>query len=110
MTLTATIRARLSDAFALDVAVSVPSGVTIVFGASGSGKSTVLRAVAGLLRPDAGSITIGPHVVFDRTRGVDVPPHKRRVGYVFQDLALFPHLTVEENLAYGLHAVDAADR
>jgi molybdate transport system ATP-binding protein len=110
MSLSATIRTRLSDAFALDVAMSVPSGVTILFGASGSGKSTVLRAVAGLLRPDAGSISIGPHVVFDRARGLDVPPHARRVGYVFQHLALFPHLTVEENLAYGLHALDAAER
>ena len=108
MTLSATIRARLSDAFTLDVAMSVPSGVTILFGASGSGKSTVLRAVAGLLRPDAGSITIGPRVVFDRMRGVDMPPRDRRVGYVFQHLALFPHLSVEENLAFGLRD-EAAD-
>ena len=101
--LSATIRVRLSEAFALDVAISVPAGVTILFGASGSGKSTVLRAVAGLIRPDAGAITIGSQVVFDRLRGRDVPTRERRVGYVFQHLALFPHLSVEDNLAYGLH-------
>ena len=102
-TLAATIHTRLSDAFALDVAISVPAGVTILFGASGSGKSTLLRAVAGLLRPDAGAITIGTTVVFDKLTGRDVPTRRRRVGYVFQQLALFPHLSVEENLAYGLH-------
>ena len=102
MSLSATIRARLSGSFALDVAMSVPAGVTILFGASGSGKSTVLRAVAGLLRPDAGSITIGSRVVFDRSTGRDVPAHARHVGYVFQHLALFPHLSVEDNLAFGL--------
>ena len=106
----AAIRARLSDAFTLDVAISVPAGVTILFGASGSGKSTVLRAVAGLLRPDAGSITIGPRVVFDRSRHVDVPARRRHAGYVFQHLALFPHLSIEENLAYGLHAEPGEER
>lgn len=101
--LSATIRTRLSDAFALDVAISVPAGVTILFGASGSGKSTVLRAIAGLIRPDAGAITVGPRVVFDAKSGRDVPTRARRIGYVFQQLALFPHLSVEDNLAYGLH-------
>jgi molybdate transport system ATP-binding protein len=101
--LSATIRRRLSDAFALDVALSVPAGVTILFGASGSGKSTVLRAVAGLLRPDAGSIAIGSRLVFDTVSGLNVPTRERRIGYVFQHLALFPHFSVEENLAYGLH-------
>ncbi len=100
--LSASIRTTLSDAFALDVSLSVPAGVTILFGASGSGKSTVLRAVAGLLRPDAGSITIGPRVVFDASSAKNVPARERRVGYVFQDLALFPHLSVEDNLAFGL--------
>ena len=86
----------------MDVAISVPAGVTILFGASGSGKSTVLRAVAGLLRPDAGSITIGPAWCSIGPPGWNVPARERRVGYVFQDLALFPHLSVEENLAFGL--------
>jgi len=99
----ATVRARRSDAFSLDVALSAPAGVTILFGASGSGKSTVLRAIAGLLRPDAGSIAIGPRVLFDRSANVDVAARDRHIGYVFQHLALFPHLTVEENLAFGLY-------
>ena len=108
--LSATIRTRLSDAFTMDVALSVPAGVTILFGASGSGKSTVLRAVAGLLRPDGGSITIGTRVVFDRSARLDVPARARRIGYVFQHLALFPHLSVEENLAFGLHDQPADSR
>jgi molybdate transport system ATP-binding protein len=103
MSLSAAIRKQLSDAFLLDVAISVPAGVTILFGASGSGKSTVLRAVAGLLRPDAGSITVGSRVMFDKSGGRDVPTRERQIGYVFQHLALFPHLSVEENLAFGLH-------
>jgi len=103
MSLAAAIRTRLSGTFTLDVSFTVPAGVTMLFGASGSGKSTVLRAVAGLLPPDAGSVTIGAHVVFDRSAGVDVPARQRRIGYVFQHLALFPHLSVEDNLAFGLH-------
>ena len=110
MSLSATIRTRLSDSFALDVTMSVGAGVTILFGESGSGKSTVLRAVAGLLRPDAGSITIGQRVLFDRATGRHVPTHERHIGYVFQDLALFPHLTVEENLAFGLRDQPEAAR
>ena len=107
MSLSIGVRARLSESFTLDVALSAPAGVTILFGASGSGKSTVLRAVAGLMQPDAGSITINSRVLFDRTTGRDVPTRERRVGYVFQDLALFPHLSVEDNLAFGLHAEPA---
>jgi molybdate transport system ATP-binding protein len=107
MTLSATIRTRLSDAFTLDVFLSAPAGVTILFGASGSGKSTVLRAVAGLLTPDAGSITIGSRVVFDASDARNVPARARRIGYVFQDLALFPHLSVEDNLAFGLAGLPA---
>jgi len=74
--------------------------VTVVFGASGSGKSVTLQAIAGLLRPDAGSIRIGQRVLFDAAAGVDVPVRDRRVGYVFQDYALFPHLTVAGNVAF----------
>jgi len=101
--LSLSVRARLSDAFTLDATMMAPPGVTIVFGASGSGKSTLLRSVAGLVTPDAGSITIGNRVLFDGARGESLPPQKRRVGYVFQHLALFPHLSVADNLAYGLH-------
>jgi molybdate transport system ATP-binding protein len=81
--------------------------VTILFGASGSGKSSVLRAVAGLSRPDRGRIAIGDTVLFDDATGVDVPVARRRVGYVFQQLALFPHMTVADNIAFGLHGMPA---
>ena len=80
-----------------------PAGITILFGASGSGKSTLLRSVAGLTRPDAGSISIGSRILFDASSGRNVPVPRRRVGYVFQQLALFPHLSIADNLAYGLH-------
>jgi len=108
MNLSVAIRARLSDQFALDVAFLAPPGVTILFGESGSGKTTVLRAVAGLLRPDAGSISVGPRILFDASSRQDVATPDRRIGYVFQHLALFPHLTVEDNLAFGIrhHAAD----
>lgn len=102
MTLAAAIRTRLSAAFSLDVTIEAPPGITIVFGASGSGKSTLLRCVAGLVRPDRGTITIGARTLFDASGGIDVPVSDRHVGFVFQQLALFPHLDVEHNLRYGL--------
>ena len=85
--------------FALDVAFDAPAGVTALFGRSGAGKTTVINAVAGLLRPDAGRIVIDGEVVSDGA--LFVPAHKRRIGYVFQDARLFPHLTVAQNLNYG---------
>jgi molybdate transport system ATP-binding protein len=75
----------------------------VLLGPSGSGKSLTLRAIAGLLHPDAGRIELPSGVVFDAMTGVDVAPQSRSVGYVVQDLALFPHLTVEENIAFALH-------
>ena len=88
--------------FALDVSIEVPPGITILFGPSGAGKSTLLDCIAGLARPDTGRIMAGGHVLFDSARAIDVPPQKRRIAYVFQTLALFPHLSAEENVAYGL--------
>ncbi len=88
--------------FSLDVEFSGAPGFTILFGASGSGKTTLLDCVAGLATPDAGRIAVGERVLFDRNARVDVPVAKRGVGYVLQDLALFPHLTVEQNTEYGL--------
>jgi molybdate transport system ATP-binding protein len=88
--------------FSLDVAFEVPSGITVLFGPSGSGKSTTLAAIAGLLRPDAGRIALGEEVWFDSERGIDRPPHQRGVAFVFQSLALFPHLTATQNVAYGI--------
>lgn len=102
MSLSVTVRARLSPAFALDVAFSAPPGITIIFGESGSGKSTLLRSVAGLLQPDAGRITVGQRVLFDSTGPADVPARQRKIGYVFQHLALFPHMSIAGNIEYGL--------
>lgn len=109
MTLRATIRTRLSS-FELDVTLDAPPGITIVFGASGSGKSTLLRSVAGLARPEHGRITVGTRVLFDADQRIDLAPRERGVGLVFQQLALFPHLTARANLAFGLTALDASER
>ena len=88
--------------FSLDVAFSAASGFTILFGASGAGKTTLLDCIAGLVRPDAGMIRLGERVFFDDATKIDVKVSRRNVGYVFQTLALFPHLTVEGNVGYGL--------
>ena len=88
--------------FVLDVAFEVPPGITVLFGASGCGKSTVLAALAGILAPDAGRIALGEDVWFDGASGVLVPPHRRRAALVFQSLALFPHMTALANVAYGV--------
>jgi molybdate transport system ATP-binding protein len=93
---------RLSrGAFSLDVAFRAESGALALFGRSGSGKSTLLGLIAGLLRPDAGHLRIDGETLVDVERGVFVPPHARRVGVVFQDALLFPHLSVRANLHYG---------
>ncbi len=84
--------------------------VTVLFGPSGSGKTTVLRCLAGLDRPDAGAIRFGEETWFDASRGTFVPPQRRAAGFLAQDHALFPHLTVERNVAYGLGALGAAAR
>jgi molybdate transport system ATP-binding protein len=89
------------DGFALDVAFEVPAGVTALFGPSGSGKSSVIKAVAGLMRPERGLIRAGDQVLLDTNKGINLPPHRRRIGCVFQDDRLFPHLTVRQNLVYG---------
>ncbi len=96
--LTVAITHRFGD-FTLDVAFSAPAGVTAITGPSGAGKTSIINAVAGLFRPDAGEVRYGDEVLFGP--GVWVPPHRRRFGYVFQDARLLPHLTVRQNLAYG---------
>jgi molybdate transport system ATP-binding protein len=108
--LTLAIEKRLSPLFSLEAHLTAPPGVTILFGASGSGKSTVLRCLAGLTRPDSGRIAIDDRVLFDSVAHVDVPARDRHIGYVFQQLALFPHLTAAENIAYGLSRLPAAER
>jgi molybdate transport system ATP-binding protein len=78
-------------------------GITALFGPSGAGKTTILNMVAGLLRPDAGRIAVNGQTLFDSTQGIDLPPERRRLGYVFQDGRLFPHRRVRGNLLYGYH-------
>src|SRR5262245_17252207 len=87
--------------FELAIDVRLGAGVTSVFGPSGAGKTTILDAIAGLRRPFDGNITIGERVVFSSAQHVDLPPHQRHVGYVPQDVALFPHMNVRRNMLYG---------
>jgi molybdenum ABC transporter ATP-binding protein len=96
--------------FTLDVQFDAPPDVTILFGASGSGKTTTLKCIAGLLRPDAGHIAINDDALFDYERGVDLPIRKRGVGYVFQNLALFPHLSVRDNVEFGMQGLGKRER
>ena len=96
--------------FTLDVDLDCPPGITCVMGPSGAGKSTILAVLAGLLRPDSGRVALGDEVWLDRARGVDVPVHARRLAYVFQGLALVPHMTALANVAYGLHDRQRRDR
>ncbi|QQV78490.1 ATP-binding cassette domain-containing protein [Sphingomonas aliaeris] len=94
---------RLGDTrIALDLTAG--EGVTILFGPSGAGKTSVLNMVAGLLRPDAGTIRVGGETLFDAALMIDVPVERRRAGYVFQEARLFPHLKVRANLTYGAGA------
>jgi molybdate transport system ATP-binding protein len=95
---------REGRGFALNVTLNVPAGAgktVVLFGPSGAGKTLTLRAVAGLLRPDRGRIRVCGDCLFDSERKIDVPIRKRRVAYVFQDFALFPHLTVAQNVLFG---------
>lgn len=87
--------------FTLDATFQAPAGVTVLFGRSGSGKTTIINAVAGLLRTRSGRVEIDGRVLSDSAQGRFLPPHRRRIGYVFQDARLFPHLTVQQNLLYG---------
>ena len=103
------VRKRLGG-FTLDVALSLGDGRVAIFGPSGSGKSLTLQCVAGLLRPDEGRIAVNGRVLFDSSRGIDLRPQDRRVGYLFQSYALFPHMTVEQNIGYGIHSLPASER
>jgi molybdate transport system ATP-binding protein len=88
-------------AFTLEIHERLTARVTALFGPSGAGKTTILDAIAGVRTPASGSITIDSRVLFDRAAAVDVPSHRRQVGYVAQDVALFPHMTVRQNVLYG---------
>ncbi|MDR1727642.1 MAG: ABC transporter ATP-binding protein [Acidobacteriota bacterium] len=101
--LDARIRKKLGggDAPVLDVHVKAADGITVLFGPSGAGKTSILRAVAGILVPDEGRIALGETVFFDASAKVNIPIRRRRVGYVFQNHLLFPHMTAEQNALYG---------
>ncbi len=109
----ANLRARIlkrASGFTLDVDFTSNAGIAIFFGASGAGKTTLLECIAGLNVPDDGRIAVGSNVLFDSASNVNVPVHRRRMGYVLQDLALFPHLTAQENISYGITGLPSAER
>jgi len=94
------IARRLGDRV-ISARFTADEGITALFGPSGIGKSSILTMIAGLLRPDSGRISVGGEVLFDALAGIDLPPERRRLGYVFQDGRLFPHRRVRANLLYG---------
>jgi len=102
-------------AFLLEASFATQDDRVVVFGPSGSGKSVTIQCIAGLISPDEGVIQVGDRVLFDSKAGIDLPPQQRRVGYLFQDFALFPHLNVEDNVGFALRrgargALDAQQR
>ncbi|WP_456384045.1 ABC transporter ATP-binding protein [Persephonella sp.] len=93
--------------FLLNVDMDIPEGSFVtIFGRSGAGKTTILRMIAGLEKPDRGFIKVGNSVYYDSSAGIDLPPQKRKVGFVFQDYALFPNMTVAENILFGMEKPD----
>lgn len=99
-----------SSQFKLETKFSVAPGVTVIVGHSGAGKTTILRCIAGLSDPQQGRVAIGDRVLFDSIQRVKVEAARRRVAFVFQDLALFPHLSVQDNVTYGLRRLDRVER
>ena len=102
-------RKRL-DAFTLDVQFEADRETLVLFGRSGSGKSRTLAGIAGLMRPEEGTVVVGGRTVFDSATGVNIPPQHRNLGYLFQQVALFPHMTTDENIAYPLDGWDRRTR
>jgi molybdate transport system ATP-binding protein len=98
--LSVSVQKRLGQ-FNLQATFAGAGGVTALFGPSGAGKTSIINMIAGLVRPDDGRITLGDTVLFDAAAKIDVPVHRRHIGYVFQEGRLFPHLSVAHNLAYG---------
>lgn len=97
------IQKKLSD-FSLDLDFQVGAETLVIAGPSGNGKSMTLRSLAGLVPPDTGQISVGERILFDHRRKINLPAERRNIGFVFQNYALFPHFTVEENIAYGLRS------
>ncbi len=108
--LKARVTKRLESGFVVDAEFAVPQGITVLFGPSGSGKTTILRMIAGIVPPDRGAIALGVRPFFDSEASVDIPARQRHVGYVFQDLALFPHYSALQNVEFGIDALPAAKR
>jgi molybdate transport system ATP-binding protein len=108
------VRPAPESPFVVDVAFEAPPGITILFGPSGAGKTTLVNMIAGLVAPDRGRIVLSDQVLFDSVERIDLPAHRRRIGYVFQEGRLFPHMTVAANLDYGRRmcrlAPDPAER
>jgi molybdate transport system ATP-binding protein len=100
MSLEVDAKIRLGD-FTLDAAFATKDKITALFGPSGAGKTSLINVISGLLKPEKGLVAVDRTVLLDTERGIDVPAHKRRIGYVFQERRLFPHLTVKQNLLYG---------
>jgi molybdenum ABC transporter ATP-binding protein len=109
MLLDLAVRCRLGE-FLLDAELACERGPLVIIGPSGAGKSATLRAIAGVMRPDAGRIVVNGRVLFDVERGVDVAAQLRRVGYVPQEYALFPHLSAEANVGFGLRGVRGEEK
>jgi len=101
---------RTFGPFSLDAAWAIGNELAVLFGYSGAGKSLTLQMIAGLERPAAGSIILNERPLFDSATRIDLAPQQRSFGYVFQDLALFPHMTVEKNILYGGHGIDTEQR
>jgi molybdate transport system ATP-binding protein len=112
------LRARIRKQFTrardcglrVEAEFQIPPGVMILFGPSGAGKSTLLRCISGIYRPDEGRVSVGDRVFYDSQLSINMEPAKRHIAFVFQELALFPHLTVEENTAYGLRRLHRDER
>jgi len=94
------VEKRLGEVL-IDVKFETAGGATALFGPSGAGKTSIVNMIAGLVRPDRGRIMLDDEVLFDSAARIDLPPHRRRLGYVFQEGRLFPHLSVQQNLDYG---------
>lgn len=96
--------------FSLEIALNLRQGLTVLFGPSGSGKSVTLQSIAGWLEPDSGAIRINGEVYFDKAQGVNLPIHRRRLGYVLQEPGLFPHMSLYENIAFAISGLPSGER
>lgn len=98
------------ELFTLKVRLELDKGICSIMGASGAGKSMCLKCIAGIEKPDSGIIILNDHVLFDSEKGINLPPQQRKTGYLFQNYALFPNMTVQKNIMTGLHSLKKAER